>query len=72
MDKFYKILEQEKPVLIDFYADWCAPCKIMNPILKEVKDELRERVLILKRNVDKNQKVATRCEVKGIPTLLLF
>jgi thioredoxin 1 len=69
---FHQIINNEKPVLIDFYADWCGPCKTMAPILKQSKDELGEAVSIVKIDVDKNQELATKYQVKGVPTLMLF
>jgi len=71
-DNFRRIINSDKPVLVDFYADWCAPCKTLAPILKEVKDELGDIVRIVKIDVDKNEKLARRYQVKGIPTMLLF
>lgn len=71
-DKFKRIIASEIPVLVDFYADWCGPCKILAPILKDVKDELGEEVRIVKIDVDKNEKLARRYLVKGVPTMLLF
>jgi len=72
MSKFSEIINQDKPVLVDFYADWCGPCKMMAPILKQVKENLRGRVTILKIDVDKNQKIAAAYQVRGVPTLILF
>lgn len=72
MSKFSEIINQNKPVLVDFYAEWCGPCKIMSPILKQVKDNLGERVSIIKIDVDKNQGLASKYQVRGVPTLLLF
>lgn len=69
---FNKIIDSKIPVLVDFYADWCGPCKILDPILKQVKDELGETVKIVKIDVDKNQRIATKYKVRGIPTMLLF
>ncbi|MEM9686508.1 MAG: thioredoxin [Bacteroidota bacterium] len=69
---FYTILETDIPVLIDFYADWCGPCKMLTPILKQVKDEFGNAVKIVKINVDKNPLLAEKYQVRGVPTLLLF
>lgn len=72
MSKFSEIINQDKPVLIDFYAEWCGPCKMMSPILKQVKDSLGESVSIIKVDVDKNQSLAAKYQVRGVPTLMLF
>ena len=72
MSSFSKIINQPKPVLIDFYADWCGPCKMMSPVLKQVKDNLKDRVSIIKIDVDKNQELASKYQVRGVPTLILF
>ena len=72
MSKFSEIINQNKPVLVDFFADWCGPCKMMSPVLKEVKDVLGETVSIIKINVDSNQKLAAQYQVRGVPTLILF
>ena len=72
MSKFLEIINQDKPVLVDFFADWCGPCKTLGPILKQVKDELEDKVSIIKINVDKNQALASKYQVRGVPTMLLF
>jgi thioredoxin 1 len=72
MASFKDIINKEQPVLVDFYADWCGPCQTMMPILKEVKDTLGEAVSILKINIDKNQSIATRFQVRGVPTFMLY
>ena len=72
MSTFQQVIASGKPVLVDFYADWCAPCKMMPPILKEVKDHYGDRLTILKIDVDKNPKVAAAYQIRGIPTLILF
>ena len=69
---FTDIINGEKPVLVDFYADWCGPCKLMTPILKEVKSKLKDQLTILKIDVDKNPHTANAYQVQGIPTLILF
>ena len=70
--KFQKLISQDKPVLVDFYADWCGPCQMMAPILKEVADEFGDQVRIIKVDVDKNQPIAQRFGVRSIPKLILF
>ncbi len=72
MSKFSELINQKHPVLIDFFADWCGPCKMMSPILKKVKDEIGDDVTIIKIDVDKNQDLAAKYQVKGVPTFLLF
>lgn len=69
---FNNIIQSEKIVLIDFYADWCGPCKMLAPILKEVKDELADSIKIVKIDVDKNQTLASKYQVRGVPTMILF
>ncbi len=72
MSSFSDIINQSKPVLIDFHADWCGPCKMMAPILKQVKENLGDGVSIIKIDVDKNQQLAAKYQVRGVPTLMLF
>ena len=69
---FNQIIQSETPVLIDFYADWCGPCKMLAPILKEVKTELGESIKIIKIDVDKNELLAAKYQVRGVPTMMLF
>lgn len=69
---FDSIINSEKAVLIDFFATWCGPCKTLAPILKQVKDNLGERITILKIDVDKNQQLASKYQVRGVPTMILF
>ena len=69
---FKELISSETPVLVDFHADWCGPCKMMAPILKRVKEEMKDTVKIIKIDVDKNQPLAATYQVRGVPTLLLF
>lgn len=69
---FNELINGEMPVLVDFYADWCAPCKVMAPILKDLKTEMGDRLTIIKIDTDKNRAVATKYQIRGIPTLILF
>ena len=72
MSKFSDLINKEKPVLIDFFAEWCGPCKTMSPILKQVKDNLGNDISVIKVDVDKNQQAAAAYQVRGVPTLILF
>ena len=72
MSKFDKIIRQDKPVLVDFFADWCGPCKVMNPIIKEVKEIIGDDATILKVNVDNNQALARKYQIRGVPTFIIF
>ena len=69
---FEELVKSEKPLLVDFYATWCGPCQMLGPVLSEVKDTLKDRVSIIKIDVDKNQDVANHYRVKSVPTMMLF
>jgi thioredoxin 1 len=69
---FSEILKGEKPVLVDFSAEWCGPCKMMPPILKELKQLTGEKLTILTLDIDKNPKVAASYNIQSVPTMILF
>lgn len=72
ISRFLNIINTSKPVLADFYAEWCIPCKQMDPALKEIKAEFKEAVRILKVNVDKYPFISDAYNIQNIPTIILF
>ncbi len=69
---FQEIINQDKPVLVDFFATWCGPCKTMSTVLEDLKTKVGEAATILKIDVDKNPKAASVYQVRGVPTLIIF
>jgi len=69
---FDSIIKDNRPVIVDFHALWCGPCKVQSPILKEISDELGERVKVIKIDVDQNNEIAGRYHIQSVPTLMVF
>ena len=69
---FHDLIHGDQPVLVDFSAEWCGPCKMMPPILKELKDNLKEAITIIKLDIDKNPRVANAYGIQSVPTLIIF
>ncbi len=70
--KFEELINSEIPVLVDFSAEWCGPCKMMGPVLEQLKNKLEDKIRILKIDVDNNRDLAARYKIHSVPTLMLF
>ena len=72
MESFNDVIMSEKPTLVDFFATWCQPCKMMHPVLEQVKATLGDKIRIIKVDVDKHQQIAAAYQIQSVPTLMLF
>src|SRR5688572_17988231 len=72
MEKFLDLIKADKPVLVDFYADWCGPCKAMNPVIKEVAQSVKGKARVIKVDIDKSDEAARSYAVQAVPTFILF
>ena len=66
------VIKSEKPTVVDFWAEWCGPCKQIGPVLEEISDEMKDQIVIAKHNIDQEPNTPTKYGIKGIPTMLLF
>jgi thioredoxin 1 len=71
-ESFQEIIKSPTPVLVDFHADWCGPCKAMNPVIKEIAQQVKGKARIIKIDIDKAEQAANKYEVRAVPTFMLF
>jgi len=67
-----EVIKSDKPIVVDFWAEWCGPCKQIGPALEEISDEMSDKVIIAKHNIDQEPNTPTKYGIRGIPTMLLF
>ena len=67
-----EVIKSEKPTVVDFWAEWCGPCKQIGPVLEEISNEMKDEIIIAKHNIDEEPNTPTKYGIKGIPTMLLF
>ena len=72
MEKFNEIIASDKPVLVDFYATWCGPCKMMHPVLEDVAKNVGDNARVIKIDIDKNEELSRVYQVRSVPTLMIF
>lgn len=72
MESFQQLIQSSAPVLVDFYADWCGPCKAMQPVIQQVAQEVKGKARIIKVNIDQAREAATQYNVNAVPTFMLF
>ena len=72
MQNFNEIINSERPVLVDFYAEWCGPCKALSPVLEQIKDEYKDRADVIKIDIDENHELASKYNIRSVPTIMIF